>query len=333
MKRRTFLQAAGGAAMARPMRALAQKDAKLPLVAVLFTGPEAVLAPRLVAIREGMKAEGLVEGRHFVIDARFADGDVTRLPELARQQDALGPKVFVAAAYVHNLLPERPLVFTAIAVDPIALGFAKSYTQPGGMATGNVMNAIGGEETMTAKRLGFFLELVPNIKRLGMFGVTEIPGVQLGLLAKQEADALRKLSGQFGFSFENYPIRIIDDLEPALAKALADGVDAFYLSGDPFFATNLSRVMPHLVAAGKPTLGVYPDWGRAGVLLSYSTDPVDGFRRAGAYAAKILNGAKPGDLPIEQASKFTLVLNLKTAKQLGISVPPTLLSLADEVIE
>ena len=91
--------------------------------------------------------------------------------------------------------------------------------------------------------------------------------------------------------------------------------------------------MPHLVATGKPTLGVYPDWGRAGVLLSYSTDPVDGFRRAGAYAAKILNGAKPGDLPIEQASKFTLVLNLKTAKQLGINVPPTLLSLADEVIE
>ena len=337
MRRREFIRLFGAAAMAWPMRALAQKDAKLPLVAVLFPGPEAVAAPRLGAIREGMKAEGLVEGRHYVIDARFANGDVTRLPELARQQDALGPKVFVAAAnaaiFVHNLLPELPLVFTAVAADPIALGFAKSYTQPGGMATGNVMNAIGGEETMTAKRLGFFRELVPNIKRLGMFGLTEIPGVQFGLLAKQEADALRKLSGQFGFSFENYPVRIIDDLEPALAKALADGADAFYISGEPFFSSNLSRVMPHLVAAGKPTLGVYPDWGRAGVLLSYSTDPVDGFRRAGAYAAKILNGAKPGDLPIEQASKFTLVLNLKTAKQLGISVPPTLLSLADEVIE
>jgi putative tryptophan/tyrosine transport system substrate-binding protein len=231
------------------------------------------------------------------------------------------------------LLPGRPLVFTAIAIDPIAFGFAKSYTHPGGAATGNVMNAIGGEESLTAKRLGFFRDLVPNVKRLGMLGVAEIPGVQRGLLAKQEADALLKLSSQFGFSFETYPIRTIDDLEPAFANALADGVEGFYVSGDPLFSSNLSRVMPHLVAAGKPTVGVYPDWGRAGVLLTYSTDPVDGFRRAGAYAARIIQGAKPGDLPIEQASKFTLVLNLKTAKQLGISVPPTLLSLADEVIE
>jgi putative tryptophan/tyrosine transport system substrate-binding protein len=110
-------------------------------------------------------------------------------------------------------------------------------------------------------------------------------------------------------------------------------VGAFYISGDPLLINNISRVMPHIVAAGKPTLGVYPEWGRAGLLMSYSTDLADGYRRAGIYAAKIIQGTKPGDLPIEQASKFTLVINTKTAKQLGISVPPTLLSLADEVIE
>jgi putative ABC transport system substrate-binding protein len=337
MKRRTFLQAASGAAMAVPMRALAQKDPKLPLVAVLVAGPEELLTLRLASVRDGLRGEGLIEGRHYLLDARFADGDVTRLPELARQQDALGPKVFIAAAsaaaYVHSLLPERPLVFTAVAVDPIAFGFAKSYTQPGGMATGNVMNAIGGEEALTAKRLGFFRELVPNIKRLGMIGVAEIPGVQRGLLAKQEADALLKLSAQFGFSFENYPIRMIDDFASALSKASADGVEAFYISGDSLFGNNMPRVMPHIVMTRKPTLGVYPEWGRAGLLLTYSTDLADGFRRAGAYAAKIIQGARPGDLPIEQASKFTLVLNLKTAKQLGVGVPPTLLALADEVIE
>jgi putative ABC transport system substrate-binding protein len=238
-----------------------------------------------------------------------------------------------AAAFIHNLLPERPLVFTAIALDPIAFGLVKSYTQPGGMATGNVMNAVGGEDTLTAKRLGFFRELVPNIKRLGMIGVAEIPGVQRGLLSKQEADALLRLSAQFGFSFENYPIRTADELATAFSKAAADGVEAFYISGDAPITANLSRVMPHLVAAGKPTLGVYPDWARAGLLLTYSTDPIDGFRRAGAYAAKIILGAKPGDLPVEQASKFTLVINQKTAKTLGIVVPPTLLALADEVIE
>jgi putative ABC transport system substrate-binding protein len=337
MKRREFITFLGSVVAARPMAALAQADAKLPLVAVLFPGSEALLRDRLPVIREGMKTEGLIEGRHYVLEARFSDGDASRLPELARQLDALGPKVFVAsasaAAFVHQLLPGRPLVFTAVAIDPIAFGFAKSYTHPGGAATGNVMNAVGGEESLTAKRLGFFRDLVPNIKRVGMLGVAEIPGVQRGLLAKQEADVLLKLASKFGFSFDTYPIRTIDDLEPAFAKALADGVEAFYISGDPLFSTNLSRVMPHVLAAGKPTLGTYPDWGRAGVLLTYSTDVVDGFRRAGSYAARIIQGAKPGDLPIEQASKFTLVLNLKTAKQLGISVPPTLLSLADEVIE
>lgn len=331
------MRAAGSAAIGWPMRALAQKGARPPLVAVLFAGPEAVIASRLASIRNGMKAEGLVEGRDYVLDARFANGDVTRLPELARQQDALEPKVFIAAAsaapVVHELLPGRPLVFTAIAIDPIGFGFASSYTHPGGMATGNVMNAIGGEETLTAKRLELFRELVPNIKRLGMIGVAEIPGIQRGLLAKQEADALLRLSGQFGYSFESYPIRTIDEFASALSKATADGVEAFYVSGDPLFGTNQPRVMPHLLATGKPTLGVFPEWGRAGLLLTYSTDLADGFHRAGAYAARIIRGAKPGDLPIEQASKFTLVINLKTAKQLGISVPPTLVSLADEVIE
>lgn len=337
MKRRKFISLLGGVAAAWPAVARAQQEAKLPLVAVLFPSSEAIFGPRLAAIRDGMKTEGLVEGRHYVLDARFADGDLSRLPELARQQDALGPKVFVAgsnaAAFVHQLLPERSLVFTAIAVDPIAFGFAKSYTNPGGTATGNVMNAIGGEEALTTKRLGFFRDLVPSIKRLGMIGVVEIPGIQRGLVAREETAALTKLSVQFGFSFANYPIKTIDELEAVVAKALADGVEAFYISGDPLLANNLSRVMPHLLAAGKPTLGTYPDWGRAGLLLSYSTDLLDGWRHAGAYAAKIIKGAKPGDLPIEQASKFTLVINLKTAKHLGISVPPTLLSLADEVIE
>jgi putative ABC transport system substrate-binding protein len=237
-----------------------------------------------------------------------------------------------AAVVVHRELPGRPLVFTAIAIDPIAYGLAQSYTKPGGTATGNVMNAIGGEESLTTKRLGFFKELVPNIKRLGMIGSVWVPRVQ-GTLSHQEEAALQKVSAQMGFDFENYAINTLDDLEQAFSKALADGIEAFYISGEPLLFQNMSRVMSYIVAAGKPTLGVYPEWGRNGLLLTYSTDPVDGFRRAGAYAAKIIQGAKPGDLPIEQASKFTLVLNLKTAKQLGIGVPPPLLSLADEVIE
>ncbi len=152
-------------------------------------------------------------------------------------------------------------------------------------------------------------------------------------LAMKEKDALQKVATRLGFEFVHYGLNTLDNLEGAFAAGLRDEVSAFYISGEPQLFSNLSRVMTFVTASRKPTVGPYPDWGRAGLLMSYSTEPLDGFRRAGAYAAKILNGAKPGDLPIEQASKFTLVINQKTAKALGIVVPPTLLALADEVIE
>lgn len=141
------------------------------------------------------------------------------------------------------------------------------------------------------------------------------------------------MAAQFGFEFVHYGLNTLDDLEGTFASGLHDDVSAFYISGEPLLSINMSRVMPFVAASRKPTVGTYPDWGRGGLLMCYATDPVDGYRQAGIHAAKILNGARPGDLPIEQASKFTLVINLKTAKALGIAAPPTLLALADEVVE
>ncbi|WP_027527392.1 ABC transporter substrate-binding protein [Bradyrhizobium sp. Ec3.3] len=335
MKRRTFLRAAGSAAIAWPVQVWAQRDPKPPLVAVLFPGTEEALRPRLAAVRGGLKDEGLVENRDFVLETRFASGEFSELPRLAQQLDALKPRVFVAAAHavatVHSLRPDAPLVFTAMAIDPIAVGLAESYTRPGGTATGNVMNAVGGEESLTAKRLGFFRHLVPNIRRLGMIGVADYG---LARLETSEEAALRKVTEQLGIGFDSYAVKpTVDDLEGILSRALSDGVEAFYLSGDPVLTYKMSFVAPRILTTGKPTFGPYPDWARAGLLLTYSSDAIDGFRRAGAYAAKIIRGAKPGDLPIEQASKFWLVLNLKTAKQLGIKAPPELLAVANEVIE
>ena len=335
MRRRAFLQAAGSVAMAWPMQARAQKDVKQPLVAVLFPGTEEFFKPRLAAVLGGLKDEGMVEGRDYVLETRVASGDLSQLPRLARELDALRPRVFVAAANavsaVRRLRPDAPLVFTAIALDPIAVGLAESFTRPGGTATGNVMNAIGGEESLTAKRLGFFKDLVPNIQRLGMIGVVDYGVARLEI---SEEAALRKVTGQLGIDFESYEIKAgLEDLEAVLSKALSDGVGAFYISGDPVLTYKMSVVMPRILATGKPAFGPYPDWARAGVLLTYSQDALDGFRRAGAYAAKIVRGANPGDLPIEQASKFWLVINLKTARQLGLAVSSNLLTLADEVIE
>lgn len=327
MRRRELLGILGGAA-AWPLAARAQKD--LPVVALLVPGPAKNAESRLVAIREGMREAGLTEGVHYSFAWRYADGVFDRLPALALELAALKPRLIIASAaaapVAHKVLPDLPLVFTSYAADPIKAGFAASYVHPGGHATGNVMNAIGGEVALTQKRMSLFRELVPGLKALGFIGSPS-------LLAEAELSALQSVGGQFGFEVVRHPLGGLDDIENAVSASVRDGVGALYVSGEPLLYNNMPRVLPVVTAPGKPTVGTYPDWGRAGLLMSYSADLLDDFRRAGIYAAKILGGEKPADLPIEQASKFVLVLNLKTAKSLGIAAPDRLVTVADEVIE
>ncbi len=327
MRRRVFSKLSGAAILAFAPPALAQMD--LPLVAVLVPGNAKLANDRLAAIRKGLQEAGLAEGVNYAFALRFADGVFDRLPGLALELAALKPRVIVASAAaalaVHKTVPDLPMVFTSYAGDPIKAGFAESYVRPGGNTTGNVMNAMGGEETLTQKRMGLFKQLVPDLKRLGFIGTTS------SILAVAELEALRRVAGHFGFEIVHHPMQGLDDVESAVLSSSRDGADALYVSGEPLLYNNMARVLPIVMAAGKPTVGTYPEWGRAGLLMTYSADLLDDFRRAGIYAAKILGGEKPGDLAIEQASKFILVVNARTAKQLGISVPPTLL--ADEVIE
>jgi putative ABC transport system substrate-binding protein len=333
MRRRDFIGMVGATALSFPRPGYTQTNTGLPLVGVLLPSKQDAefTRERIAAIRKGLLEAGFIEGTNYSLAMRFANGDFDRLPSLAKELGALKPRVIVAAGSavdaVRRSFPDVPLVFTGFAADPIAFGLVESYARPGGMATGNVMNAIGGEEAMTQKRIGLFKELVPSLTRIGMIATED------ALVSIAEQDALRKVSGKLGFEFALYPIQKLDDLESAFASGLRDDVSAFYISGETLLTVNMSRVMPYVASSGKPSVGPYPDWGRAGLLMSYSTDPLDGYRHAGTYAAKILHGARPGDLPIEQASKFILVINQKTAKALGIAVPPTLLALADEVIE
>lgn len=331
MQRREFIGLIGAAALGST-RGYAQTRPDLPVVGLLVPykseGEQARV--RAAALRTGLQEEGFVEGRNYSLAVRFGEGDFDRIPQLAMELGALSPRLIVVAGWFprkKSHLPQMPFVFTAIAADPVAMGWVESYQHPGGMITGNVMNAVGGELTMTQKRIGLFKQLVPGLTRLGVIA----SDLSLDLL--KEGDALRKVATEIGFELLVYRIETIDDVESAIATGLRDDVSAFYISGEPLLIVNLPRVISLVAASGKPSVGPYPDWGRAGLLMSYSTDPLDGFRRAGAYAAKILNGARPGDLPIEQASKFTLVINQKTAKALGIAVPPNLLALADEVVE
>jgi putative ABC transport system substrate-binding protein len=335
MRRRKFIGLLGATALSIPRPGHAQTKTELPVVGLLvpFKSETDFVKARVAALRKGLQEEGFVEGRNYSLAMRFAEGDLNRMPQLARELGALNPRVIVAAAggggidAFRQSFPELPVVFASLSVDPIAVGLVQSYAHPGGMITGNVMSAVGGEETVAQKRIGLFKQLVPNLTRLGMIAS------DAATTALKDKDALLKVANELGFELLHYAIKTPDDLEGAFAAALRDDVSAFYFAPEPLLTVNMSRVVTFVTASRKPSVGPFPEWGHAGLLMSYGTDPLDLWRHAGIYAAKIVNGAKPGDLPIEQASKFTFVINLKTAMALGITVPPTLLALADEVIE
>jgi putative ABC transport system substrate-binding protein len=205
------------------------------------------------------------------------------------------------------------------------MGWVESYARPGGMITGNVQNAAGGLESLMSKQFQFFKELVPNLKRLGYIGLTDTPPV--------ERAAAEKVAKQLGFAVSLCVVPTLADLDSAIASGQRDDVNGFFVSGDGRLVARIPQIVASLVKTGKPAFGPYPMWTRGGLLMSYYTDFDEQARRAGGQVAKILRGAKPGDLPIEQADNFTLIINLKTAKQLGITVPSALLVQADEVIE
>lgn len=244
MQRRELIGLIGSAALAVTRPAIGQTKANLPLVGVLlpFRQDTKIARVRIAAIRKGLQESGFIEGTNYSLALRFADGDWERLPALGKELGALNPKVIVASSStygisaIHRSFPTLPLVFTAIAADPIKLGLADSYARPGGMFTGNVMNAVGGEQTVTQKRIGFFKELVPGLTRLGVIGTTG------AVAALGELDALRKVSGQFGLESVFYPIQKLDDLEGAFASGLRDDVSALYISGDPLLFANMSQV-------------------------------------------------------------------------------------------
>lgn len=324
---------AGGAVIGSPLPAFAQKAADLPLVAVLLPSPEDRAVKFVAALRDGLKQAGLIEGTHYALATRFANGDMPQLPKLARELEALGPRVFVAAAnaaiVVRQQAPNMPMVFTGVAVDVIALGWAESYARPGGMMTGNVQNAVGGEEAMTTKRIGLFKELMPNLTRLGMISFAN------GSHSNLEHNGLLKASSQLGFEVFRYdlPTFGLDGLDDAVSAGLRDEVSAFYIAAAFGVFGHIPQVVASVAKSGRPICGVYPEFARAGCLMSYSIDLEYGFRLTGTQVAKILEGTRPGDVPIQQADRFSLVVNLKAAKTLGVTVPDKLLAIADEVID
>ncbi len=325
MKRRQFITLLGGGAAAWPLVATAQQPSKLPTVGFLGATPS-VESQRVAAFVHRLRELGWIDGRNLAIEYRWAEGRNERYAENAAEFVRLKVDVIVTVATPPTVAAKQatsviPIVFAATN-DPVGSGLVASLARPGGNVTGlsNQVSETGG------KKLEFLREVVPGLHRMAILANVSNPGV---LLDMNEAQAAARTLGLEVIKSE---IRRAEDISPAI-DALKGRADALYVCADPLVNTHRIGVNILAVAARLPTMHGLREYVEAGGLMSYGANVPDLFRRAADYVDKILRGAKPTDLPVEQPTKFDFVINLTTAKALGLEIPPTLLARADEVIE
>jgi ABC-type uncharacterized transport system substrate-binding protein len=325
MKRREFISVLGGAAAAWPLAAGAQQAGKLPTIGFLGASPS-IESQRVAAFVQRLRELAWIDGRNLAIEYRWAEGRNERYAEAAAELVRLKVDVIVTVATPATLAAKQattviPIVFGA-ASDPIGTGLVASLARPGGNVTGlsNQISDTGG------KKLEFLREIVPGLRRLAILANVGNPAVVLDMVETQAA--ARKL----GLEVTPSEIRRAEDISPAF-DALKGHADALYVCTDPLVNTHRIRVNTLALAARLPTIHGLREYVEAGGLMSYGPNIPVLLRRAADYVDKILRGAKPSDIPVEQPTKFDFVINLTTAKALGIEVPPTLLARADEVIE
>jgi putative tryptophan/tyrosine transport system substrate-binding protein len=325
MRRRDFIALVGGTAGTWPLAARAQVSTKRPLIAVLVAVTRKG-NPVLNAFVRGLREVGYVEGQNVDIAWRFAEGRMDRFPELADELVRLMPDVIMvavtpAAVAARKLTQTIPIVCPLLA-DPIRLGLIASVSRPGGNVTGLLFRIDG----LADKQLELALELIPNVARIGLL-VNVASGV---IIDRQEAE---NASQRLGIKLIPAEVRTPDDLDAAFQALANDRVQAVIVLVDGMLFNERNRVAALAAAARLPAIYGFRDHVDAGGLISYGVNLADNFHRAAAYVDKILKGAKPGDLPVEFATKLEMVINLKSAKALGLTVPPLLLVRADEVIE
>jgi putative ABC transport system substrate-binding protein len=326
MKRRAFIALLGGAAVSSPFAARAQQARKLPTIGFLGAASPSIARPWVTAFETRLRELGWIEGRTVAIEYRWAEAQTERYAEIAAEFVALKVDVIVTWASAPVLAAKRatvaiPIVFAA-QMDPVGAGVVASLARPGGNVTG-----LSLQQTDTAgKRLELLREVVPDFSRLAIMANARAPGA---VLEMREIQATARALGIEAFTVE---IRQAEDISPAV-QALKSNADALYIATDPLAFTNRIRINALAQDARLPTIYGSREYVDAGGLMSYGPNYTQMFRRAGDYVDKILRGAKPADIPVEQPTKFDLLINLRTAKALGLTVPPALLARADEVIE
>jgi ABC-type uncharacterized transport system substrate-binding protein len=324
--RRQFITLLGGAAAAWPLVAHAQQLGKLPTIGVLAPGTPSSHGPWVALCVQRLRELGWIEGRTIAFEYRWAEGRTERAAEIAAEFVRLkvdvivtsATAVIVAAMQVTSVIP---IVFAA-AGDPVGTGLVASLARPGGNVTGLSIQ----QTDLAAKRLELLREVVPGLRRLAILANVGGPAVVLDM---REVEATARSLGLEVIPLE---IRRGEDIVPAF-EALSGRAEALYVLIDALTNTHRVRINTLALADRLPTMHAVREGVEAGGLMSYGANIPSLYRRAGDYVDKILRGAKPADIPIEQPTKFDLVINLTTAKALGLKVPPTLLARADEVIE
>jgi putative ABC transport system substrate-binding protein len=325
MTRREFIALVGGAAAAWPLMARA-KASKRPTVGFLGESTPSSQGPMFAAFVQRLRELGWIEGRSIAIELRWGEGRNERFTELAAEFVRLGVDVIVASGTANIIAAKQatsviPIVFAA-AGNPVGSGLVASLAQPGGNVTGLSTQAAD----LAGKRLELLREVIPDLGRLAIVGNVGNPSIVL------EMGELKTAARALGLDAQAIEIRGAGDIVPAF-EALRGHADALYVVADALAFANRIRINTLALGARLPTMSGNQVYVEVGGLMSYGPNNFALFRRAADYVDKILRGAKPGDLPVEQPTKFDLVINLITAKALSLDVPPSLLARADEVIE
>ena len=323
MRRREFIAGLGGAAV-WPVVAWGQQP--MPVVAILGSATQAATADVVPLFILALGEQGFREGRNIRFEYRSADGHYDRLPALAA--DLVGRNVAIIFAMGNSPWAARdvtktiPIVF-ANGSDPVEAGLVASLNHPGG----NVTGATWTSNPMVPKRMEMLRDLVPKIEVIGALVNPRNPSAAIDIRALQAA------AGSLGLQFALFKASVLEELNAAFAAMAAPKVDAIVLGADSFFTSHSREIVALTTRYRLPSTHVGKGNVVAGGLLSYSARRDDAFRVAGTYAGRIIRGEKPGNLPVQLPTRFELVINLKTAKALGLTVPPSLLAITDEVIE